>query len=271
MANLSPNFYPGRIGSDYQGKTVVGKPEIIALHLTEGNFASAQGWLCNSASQASATRLFSKSGSSIELVSEADAPWTNGFAVNQIEPPNNAFVKERYWNGKSGTGYRISPNLFSLTIEIEWFRADGVIPIDSPLFAALVRQVAQWCVKYSIPATRERIIGHCDISPAEKPFCGRHIPWDYFIPAVAGEVSTLKNTNAQKNAPSAWAEKSWAWAVGQELVNGENPQGNVTREMLAEVLYRLMRPKDSSEKPLQTQPNSDTMEPTETLDGQSPK
>lgn len=270
MGNLSPNFYPNREGRDGVGNIVIGRPEIIVLHLTEGSFASAKGWLSNPASQASATRLFAKSGESIELVAESDAPWTNGFPTNQIEPPTSSYVREQFWNGKMGYGYRISPNLFSLTIEVEWFRVDGVISIDSALFDALVRQVADWCVKYNIPPTRERIIGHYEISPIEKPFCGKHIPWDYFIPAVAGRVSAMAVSHAERHAPSAWARKSWEWATKTGLVDGENPQGAVSREMLVEVLHRLVL-KTPPENPLQTKLDFDKIESTETQADESPK
>jgi hypothetical protein len=41
------------------------------------------------------------------------------------------------------------------------------------------------------------------------------------------------------NAPSSWAEESWTWAKEQGLLDGTNPQGVVTREMLALVFKRF--------------------------------
>jgi len=39
--------------------------------------------------------------------------------------------------------------------------------------------------------------------------------------------------------PSMWAAESWDWAKRQGLVDGTNPRGPVTREMLATVLHRI--------------------------------
>ena len=39
--------------------------------------------------------------------------------------------------------------------------------------------------------------------------------------------------------PSSWAKKAWAKAVSKGIMDGSNPKGNCTREMLATVLDRL--------------------------------
>lgn len=248
MGNLSPNFYPARNGKDYTGGNVQGKPLIIVLHLTEGSFQGAKGWLCNPASQASCTRLFARDGSSVELVAESDAPWTNGFAVNQEAPPTNEYVRQMFWDGEYA-GERMSPNLCSLTVEIEWFQSDGIIPIDTPLYAALVAQVADWSYRYGIPPTRERIMGHYEITPAEKPFCGKHIPWQYFIPDV---TEAVKLKTPKPAAASPWHEADWRQAIQLGITDGTNPQGTLTREQGVSLLMRALRqinPKKFAQKP----------------------
>ncbi len=47
----------------------------------------------------------------------------------------------------------------------------------------------------------------------------------------------------QQNQPSPWAREAWEWARKEGLLDGTNPQGNVTREQLAIVLKRLVERK----------------------------
>lgn len=43
------------------------------------------------------------------------------------------------------------------------------------------------------------------------------------------------------NIPSSWAKEGWEWAIKEKLFDGTNPQGQITREQVATVLYRFLK------------------------------
>lgn len=61
--------------------------------------------------------------------------------------------------------------------------------------------------------------------------------WNDFKKLVQKELSKMSNT------PSKWAKEAWEWAKKEGLFDGTNPQGQVTREQLAVILYRQAQKK----------------------------
>ena len=62
---------------------------------------------------------------------------------------------------------------------------------------------------------------------------------DYLGIAYDGQDSVSTDTPAKDTGVSDWAATAWQKATTKGIVDGTNPQGNVTREMLAVVLDRL--------------------------------
>lgn len=62
---------------------------------------------------------------------------------------------------------------------------------------------------------------------------------DYLGIAYDGQDSVSADTPAKDTGVSDWAAVAWQKATTKGIVDGTNPQGNVTREMLAVVLDRL--------------------------------
>jgi N-acetylmuramoyl-L-alanine amidase len=60
---------------------------------------------------------------------------------------------------------------------------------------------------------------------------------------LAGGETMTQVQQQQQNQPSPWAREAWEWARKEGLLDGTNPQGNVTREQLAIVLKRLVERK----------------------------
>lgn len=238
--NLSPNYYPNRV----KGK-LIGAPKIIVLHLTEGSFTSAKGWLTNPTSQASCHALIAKDGTNLRLVKDSDAAWTNGFYKG--DKPTNKLMAEWYktWLLTSD----LSANLYTLTIECEWFVQEGLIPIDSPEWKAIVNQCAEWCIKYQIPVDREHIIGHYEIAPKNKPQCGKHIHFNYLLPAISELVThafnTVQSAIINRDTASEFAKEAQEFMRSAKISDGTRPHDPVTREELWVMLHRVMAIRNS--------------------------
>lgn len=61
--------------------------------------------------------------------------------------------------------------------------------------------------------------------------------WNDFKKHVQKELNKMGNT------PSKWAKDAWAWAKKEGIMDGTDPQGAVTREQLAVILYRQAQKK----------------------------
>lgn len=67
--------------------------------------------------------------------------------------------------------------------------------------------------------------------------------WDRFKFNVNKELMFLRQGGkvvADKNKPSKWAEKEWAWAQKEGYLDGTRPKDPITREEMAIVLKRLV-------------------------------
>jgi hypothetical protein len=58
----------------------------------------------------------------------------------------------------------------------------------------------------------------------------------------------MKTWNEEKpmEEVSDWAKTAWHWATEKGYLDGTNPKGTVTREMLAQVLFNLFGKGDSN-------------------------
>jgi hypothetical protein len=53
------------------------------------------------------------------------------------------------------------------------------------------------------------------------------------------EVGIVDNVNKDVDNVSDWAKASWEWCKEKGYLDGTNPQGVVTREMIGQILYNL--------------------------------
>ena len=56
-----------------------------------------------------------------------------------------------------------------------------------------------------------------------------------------GNVVNTPKPQINNNQPSAWASDDWNWGIAKKLVDGTNPQNNMTREQLIAVLHRFAK------------------------------
>ena len=62
--------------------------------------------------------------------------------------------------------------------------------------------------------------------------------WEKFKQDVQKELSGGGTVAEAKNQPSAWAKDAWDWAKKENITDGTNPKGAVTREQVVTMLYR---------------------------------
>lgn len=77
----------------------------------------------------------------------------------------------------------------------------------------------------------DKMIRHRDVPGREWKNCPNKdlIDWDKFKNDVQEKL---------KPKPSSWAREAWEWAIKNNLTDGTNPKGELTREQFITILYR---------------------------------
>lgn len=175
----SPNHYNGRNGW---------KPDIIVCHITDGSYDGAVSWLCNPQAQASAHFVVSRAGQVTQLVGLTDAAWCNGTSVTtghayHYSTSTLPLVRQRATNA----------NYYTISIEHEGMYNQTHGALTAAQQAATVelinyiRAEVRRLYGINIPVDRQHIVGHCEISPREKPTCpGERFPWIEILRQVQG-------------------------------------------------------------------------------------
>ncbi len=135
----SPNYTKGRNGT---------VPDVIVIHIAEGNKAAVDSTFLNSSSDPkSAHFLVCKDGIIQQFVSTIDTAYGNGVVDNPI----SEIVLNRPG---------INPNSYTISIEHEGFSIADITELQYNNTIQLVRFL---CKKWDIPMDRTHIIGHREI------------------------------------------------------------------------------------------------------------
>ena len=99
-----------------------------------------------------------------------------------------------------------------------------------------IRLIRMLMAKHNIPI--ENVVQHNNWSGKDCPHelrLGNPYTWETFIDKIK-EVE-----KPMENEVSDWAKQAWEWACSEErrYLDGTNPKGTITREMLAQVLFNL--------------------------------
>lgn len=152
-------------------------PLYIVMHATAGGFQSAYNWLRNPSAKrlvngvwvdarVSAQWLIDKTGDSYNLVPEHLQAWHAGISRWEGRP---------YLNGFS-VGYELVND------------NTGNDPYPAEQYLAALELVAASCKRWHIPATRNKIVAHYEISPGRKND-PRAFPMDKFVKDVYALVN----------------------------------------------------------------------------------
>lgn len=164
------------------------KPDMIVCHITDGSYDGSVSWLCNPQAQASAHFVVSRSGQITQLVDIQDTAWCNGTSVT---------AGHAYYCGDSTLSTvrqrATNANYYTISIEHEGMYNQTHGELTSAQLAATIelikyiRNEVSRIYGITIPADRQHIVGHCEISPKEKPTCpGERFPFNEIIKALNG-------------------------------------------------------------------------------------
>ncbi|MCL2187571.1 MAG: peptidoglycan recognition protein family protein [Defluviitaleaceae bacterium] len=189
----SPNRNPGRQGNI---------PDHIVLHTTGASFGSALNTIKNPANQVSYHFVISAAGEIVQLVKIKDTAWSNGTTNAAGDKRNNQLstvpaIRERKKNA----------NLYTISIGFGDMPAGNPSPQQLTAVVNLIKYIqaeVEQAYNYQIPLNRDRIIGHCEVSPLTRAFCpGKNFPFDEIIRLLNAasnprEVELEINGNIQK-------------------------------------------------------------------------
>lgn len=141
----------------------------IAIHITAGgpNINGTIGWFQNPSARVSSHYIVGRDGEVVQMVRDADTAW-----------------------------HASSANSRSIGIEHNANKPSRHNPRDLPpteaQYQASARLVAWLCRQHGIPADREHILGHIEISPRDNHECPTsYWDWDYYMGCVQQEVAAL--------------------------------------------------------------------------------
>jgi len=160
--------------SPNQGSRGSWKPDVIVCHITEGSYAGAVSWLCNTQAQASCHFVVSKKGEISQLVPLDKTAWCQGISSSETAVSKSSIVRSR----------GVNPNLYAVGIEHEGFYSEckGCLTDAQKTASGKLIKYIGLKLKESFGVNfvfdREHIIGHCEVDPIDKPNCpGQNFPW----------------------------------------------------------------------------------------------
>lgn len=145
-------------------------PDMITIHVTEGNAQSVRSWFNAPVANVSAHYMVCVDGSIEQFVDEDDTAWVNG----RIDHPTAALVLERPG---------VNPNLFTIGIEHEGTGKQPLTALQREASVSLIRDIA---IRRCIPITRRHVVGHREIFSLKS--CPGAIDVDELVRLARGSV-----------------------------------------------------------------------------------
>ena len=171
--NFFPNRYSKSTGNRYY-------PDMIVLHNTGGtNISSAHWWFLDKASQTSAHFLVGLDGEVRQYVDLRNGAFCNGTSTN--EESNAFYKKSTSINVKSRD---FNANLYTVSIEFVGNVNTELTEAQLQTAVELIRHI-QTEVKdiygKEIKLDRKHIIGHYEVAPETRGYCGKKIQFEKII------------------------------------------------------------------------------------------
>ena len=167
----SPNFFKDRLGN---------KPDIVVLHNTGGtSISSAHHWFLNNVSYTSAHFLVGLDGEVRQYVDLKDGAWCNGTSADKTQNAfygnaTNNIVKNRSQNA----------NLYTVSIEFVGNVSDVLTEKQIETAVQLINHIKIEVKKIygrDLKIDREHLIGHYEIVPKTRAYCGKNIQYNLLI------------------------------------------------------------------------------------------
>ena len=245
----SPNHNIGRSGHI---------PDIQVLHTTGNTTQSAINTVMNRTNQVSYHFIIAganfaghgivpvyKDGDIFQMVDIANTAWHSGITAavrNNAIFRNNAHrkIQERAHN----------PNSYTIGIGFGDMNLNGWRLSEAQITAAIwlinhIQAEVQRLFGYTIPLTRERIIGHNEINPVTRSNCPGNIQWNLIMAGLNAAPNTPDNDPAPPpsttlpDSVASWARNGVAWAIENSISDGQRPTANITRQEAMQMLFNF--------------------------------
>lgn len=216
-------------------------PDVIVNHISEGTLSSMTSWFTSPGNKVSSAHFgVGRKGEVRQYVAIEDMAWANGLNEAMIPSATSAIVRERS---------KLNPNLYTVSIEHEgvWEETRGELTAEQlKSTIALHQYIIEYVFdKYgvNIKPTRDRVIGHCEISPKGKPNCpGERFPFNTLIKSIGGEIEVLPFSDIQDH----WARHTIVEVNKLGLMSGSGskqfrPNEFCTRAELAQVILNVIK------------------------------
>ena len=174
--DICPNHFNGR-------KSNV--PDVIVLHNTGGTkISSAHYWFLNKESYTSAHFLVGLDGEVRQYVNIADGSYCNGTTNDRTKAhfygnATNGVVKTRSQNA----------NLYTVSIECVGDVGEDMTKAQFEAVVSLIRYIRNEVKRIylkDIPLNRLHIIGHYEVAPLTRGYCGKNFQYDKIIKELKG-------------------------------------------------------------------------------------
>lgn len=163
-------------------------PDLVVIHVTEGDAHSVRSWFNNPVAEVSAHYMVCRDGAIDRFVAEDDTAWHAG----RVDHPTADLVLARPG---------VNPNAYSIGIEHE---GSGTEPLTEPQEAASLALIRSICARWNIPMDRTHIVGHHEI---------------YSLKTCPGAISVDALVKALNPEPFTTAPKVvWSSSIGDWLV-----------------------------------------------------
>ena len=230
---MSDGWMPGVIRMPTQSFWIGNEGfDAAVMHIAEDSNHSAEGYLAHTTDR-STHFYIEKSGKVVQYVSIHDSAWANGleWIGGRWRSPEGHWVNPPWSRIRRG----INPNRCTASVEHEGHWTEPWTPemyqatVDVLCWIGEVKQVPIW-----LPG--QNLIGHCDISPVDRPHCpGPHCDFAALAaaasaPAELHYVVVVDVVNIRqgpgRNFPIAGQIRRGDVIVADKIIAGEAINGN---------------------------------------------
>ena len=233
-------------------------PDMIVLHTTGNTTQSAINTVTNRSNQVSYHFIIAgadfdghgivpayKDGDIIQLVDIADTAWHAGITA---AVRNSAIFRDNAHPKVQARAH--NPNSYTTGIGFGDTNLNGwrLTPAQIGSVIWLIRHIQAEVKRpfnYTIPLTRERIIGHNQINPVNRANCPGNIQWDSIINGLQTPAGVPGNNTAQSppialpGGVASWAKSGVTWAMENGISDGQRPTANITHQEVMQMLFNF--------------------------------